>query len=207
MPRSSQARVTVFAIAGAVAGVVPVPVLPRKIVGALRGAMAHDICAQYGLALTADAREVLADPSAPGEIPAVARDAIVYFAGRLVRRLSPYATVVQPARTAFETLAFGRLLDRYLERHRGQGPNAGIVRIDAEEARRLRKLLDRAAVRAIMPGLARTHAMTADPPEDYRSSLQRALDGALLGAAGLPEVFGSRLDAAMDDVVAVEGHG
>ena len=198
---------TVFAVAGAFAGVVPVPVLPRKIVEALRGAMAHDVCAQYGLALTADARDVLSDPAAPSEIPAVARDAIVYFASRLVRRFSPYATIVTPARTAFETLAFGRLLDRYLERHRGHGPEAGVVRVDAEEARRLRKLVDRAAVRAIMPGLATTQALSAEPPEDYRSSLQRALDGALLSAASLPEAIGRRLDAAMDDVVAVEGHG
>lgn len=207
MPRSSQARVTVFAVAGAVAGIVPVPVLPRKIVGALRGAMAYDICAQHGLALTKEARDVLADPAEPGEIPAVARDAVAYLAARLVRRLSPMATVVGPARTAFETLAFGRLLDRYLERHRAQGPSARIVRIDVDEARRLRKLLDRAAVRALMPGLARTRLLAPEPPEDHRSSLQRAMDGALLGAAGLPEIFGLRLDAAIDDVVAVEGHG
>ena len=76
MARSTQARVTVFAFAGALVGVVPIPILPRRMMRSIRGAMAHDVCTQHGLALTAEARDVLSEPAAGGTPPGIAKDAL-----------------------------------------------------------------------------------------------------------------------------------
>ncbi len=198
MSRSSQARVTVFALAGAVAGVVPLPIVPRRILRAIRGAMAHDVCAQHALALTSEARDVLAEPG--GERPTLARDALAYVAGRALARLNPYATVLNPLRTAIETLAFGRLLERYLTKYRAASKRGRIVRIDGEEALEIRRLLDRALMRAIQPGLVSEADPAMEAPEDYRGSVQKAVDSAMITAARLPEIIATRLDSALDAV-------
>lgn len=200
MPRS-QARVTVFAIAGAITGVVPLPILPRRILKSIRGAMAHDVCAGHGLALTTEARDVLAEPTHGGARPGLGKDAITWVASRALARLGPYATVVGPVRTAFETLAFGRLLDRYLEKYRSGGPRSHVVRVDGEEAHRIRDVLDRATARVLKPGLIGGEALIAEPPEDYRDTVEKAIDTAMITAARLPEWIATRLDAALDDVM------
>lgn len=201
MPRSTQARVTVFAIAGAIAGIVPLPILPRRILRQIRGAMAYDVCAQHGLALTTEARDVLAEPTAGGHRPGISKDALTYVATRALARLGPYATIVGPVRSAFETLAFGRLLDRYLEKFRGQGSRGRVVRIDGEEAHRIRDVLDRATMRVIKPGLVTGEAVIQEPPEDYRDSVEKWVDTVMINAARLPEWIATRLDAALDDVM------
>ncbi|MBI2392754.1 MAG: hypothetical protein HYV09_24425 [Deltaproteobacteria bacterium] len=200
MPRSTQARVTVFALAGAVTGAVPLPILPRRILRMIRGAMAHDICAEHGLALTAEAREILAEPAHGGRHPGMAKDTIAFVAGRVLARVGPYATILAPVRTALETIAFGRLLDRYLEKYRSSGPRGRVVRVDGEEAHVIRDLLDRATLRVIRPGLAGEGLLANEPPEDYRSTVEKAIDTAMITAAHLPEWIASRLDAALDDV-------
>lgn len=199
---SSQARVAVFAAVSAIAGVVPLPILPRRILRAIRGAMAHDICSQRGLALTAEAREVFAEPTAAGVRPTLAKDALAYFATRALARASRYATIVAPVRTAYETLAFGRLLDRYLDRYRPSGARGRVVRIDGDEALAIRRVLDRATLRVIRPGLAGEGQVVTEAPEDYRSTLERTLDNAMITAARLPEWVSTRLDAALDDIMA-----
>ena len=197
----SQARVTVFALAGAIAGVVPLPLLPRPLLQSIRGAMAHDVGASHGLALTREAREVFAEPSHGGHRPGFGKDAVAWVASRALSRLGPAATIVGPARTAFETLAFGRLFDRYLERFRSSGAHGRLVRIDGDEARRIREVLDKATTRVLKPGLVMETAIIPEPPEDYRDSIDRTLDDAMLAAARLPEWIASRLDAALDDVM------
>jgi hypothetical protein len=209
MPRS-QARVTVFAMAGALTGIVPLPIVPRRILRAIRGAMAHDVCSQHGLALTAEARDVLAEPAAGGEKPTLTRDAIAYVASRaLVRlgRFAPYAAVLTPVRTAFDTLAFGRLLDRYLEKYRPGSQRGRVVRIDGEEAQQIRRLLDRATQRAIRPGVQAHAELGPGAPEDYRNTFERAVDTAMITAARLPEWLASRLDASLDEVMSGERDG
>jgi hypothetical protein len=201
MPRSTQARVTVFAIAGDGAGVVPLPIVPRRILRLIRGAMAHDVCAQHGLALTAEAREILAEPASGGARPGLGKDALQYVALRALARMGRYATVVAPARSAFDTLAFGRLLDRYLEKFRSTSPRGRVVRIDAEEAHRIRDVLDRATLRVIKPGLVAGGSIVEEPPEDYRDTVERAIDTAMITAARVPEWLAGRLDAALDDVM------
>lgn len=203
----SQARVTVFALAGALAGVVPLPVLPRRIVRTIRGAMAHDVSAQHGLALTIEAREILSEPTQGGQISPIAKDALAWAAGRALVRFSPYARALAPVKVALETAAFGRLFDRYLERFRSSGERGRVVRIDGEEALAIRRLLDRAVERAIRPGLVAEGAIVGEPPEDYRGTVQRAIDTAMITAARLPEWIADRLDAALDAVMAGERDG
>ncbi|MGZ3417067.1 MAG: hypothetical protein ACXVEF_14620 [Polyangiales bacterium] len=200
----SQARVTVFAMAGALAGVVPVPILPRRILRAIRGAMAHDLCAAHGLALTTEAREILAEPTPGGTRPTFTKDALAYVAARAIARFGPYATIIAPVRTAFDTLAFGRLLDRYLEKFRPASHRGRVVRIDGEEALTIRRLLDNATARAIRPGLNAHAELPSGPPEDYRNPVEKAIDTAMITAARLPEWLATRLDVALDDVMA--GH-
>lgn len=201
----ANARVTVFAMAAAVTGVVPLPIIPRRILRTIRGSMAFDICSQHGLALTAEARDVLAEPGAGGLPPGMTKDALAFLATRVLSRLTPYTTLLAPVRTAYETLAFGRLLDRYLEKYRSSGSRGRIVRIDGEEAMEIRRILDRAAERVIRPGLAATTALAAEPPEDYRGTIEKAIDTAMITAARMPEWLTTRLDAALDDILRDRG--
>ena len=203
---SSNARVTVFAMAAAVTGVVPLPILPRHLLRTIRGAMAHDVCSHYGLALTAEARDILAEPHAGGLPPGMTKDALAFIAGRALMRLGgPYTMLLSPVRTAYETLSFGRLLDRYLEKYRAGSARGRIVRIDGEEALQIRQVLDRATQRVIRPGLDSTAVLAAEPPEDYRGTIEKALDTAMIAAARMPEWVASRLDAALDDIMRDRG--
>jgi len=206
MPPRSNARVTVFAMVAAAAGAVPLPILPRRILRTIRGAMAHDLCSQHGLALTAEARDALAEPHAGGLPPGMGKDALAFVAGRMLSRFGgPYTMLLSPVRTAFETLAFGRLLDRYLDKYRSSGARGRIVRIDGEEALEIRRVLDRATQRVIRPGLAATAELASEPPEDYRGSIEKAIDTAMITAARMPEWVSSRLDAALDDIMRDRG--
>src|SRR5262245_35098634 len=103
MPPRSNARVTVFAMAAAATGAVPLPVLPRRSLRTIRGAMAHDVCSQHGLALTAEARDVLSEPHEGGLPPGMTKDALAFVAGRMLSRLGgPYTMLLSPVRTAYE---------------------------------------------------------------------------------------------------------
>jgi uncharacterized protein (DUF697 family) len=207
MSRSTQARITVFALAGALAGIVPLPVVPRRIVRAIRGAMAFDVSSAHGLALTPEAREILSETSAAGFAPPLAKDALAWVARKALARFGPYATAVAPVKVALETAAFGRLFERYLTKYRAAGPRGRVVRIDGEEALAIRRVLDRAVERAIRPGLPADAEGLVDPPEDHRGSLQRTIDTAMINAARLPEWIATRLDAALDDVMSAMRDG
>ncbi|MEO7096227.1 MAG: hypothetical protein ABI175_23410, partial [Polyangiales bacterium] len=183
-------RFAVYAAAGALAGVVPLPIVPRRILRALRGALAHDVFARHGLALTHGAREILAEPNAPGTKGSLGRDAFKWLARRTIARFAPVAAFYAPVRGGYDTLAFGRLLERYLDNHRPTGSRARALRIETEEAIAIRSVIDRAAARAIELGLQDRAPEELAPPEDYRGSVQRTIDGAIISASKLPEIVG-----------------
>jgi hypothetical protein len=205
LPRSASTgaggRFAVYAAAGALAGVVPLPVVPRRILRALRGALAHDVFSRHGLALTHDARLILAEPTAPGTKASFGRDAVKWLARRTIARFAPLSAFYVPMRGGFDTLAFGRLLERYLTHHRPAGSRARSLRVEAEEATAIRALLERASARAIELGLQDQAPEELAAPEDYRGTVQRAIDGVIISASKLPEIFGRRLDLALDEVV------
>jgi hypothetical protein len=191
----------VYALAGALVGFVPLPIVPRRLVRTLRGAVAHDACARHAIALTPDARDVLAEPAAPGKEIGLVREAMTFAAGRALTKVAPFGVMYGPLKDGWETLAFGRLLDRYLGVHR----KSHTVRIDLDEAREIRQIVDRAAMRALELGLRADAPPEPSAAEDYRGTIERVVDGALIGLARLPEVVARRLDAALDDVVAAAG--
>lgn len=190
-----------LAAASALAGTLPIPVLPVRVVRALRGALAHDVLARRGLSLTADARAVLADPAwSPVRGGGLLRDTVRYLTSRMLVRFAPLGAIAVPARSAYEVLAFGRLLERYLDQHRSRGEAGRTVRFEREEAVRVRAMIERAALTALTPSLQTDLAPVREAPEDYRGTVDRVLDGAILGATRLPDLLASRLDAAFDGV-------
>ena len=196
----------VYGVAGALASAVPLPVVPRRILRALRAALAHDVCARRGLALTPDAREALAEPvlDRRGRRGSIAREALSYVATRAIRRLGAFGVIYAPVRDGWETLAFGRLFERYLDEHR----RSAVRRIDGEEAQVIRRWIDRASDRAFDRALKdRDEAERLEPPEDYRGLVEKTLDGVIIGVAKLPEVLARRLDASLDEIVRAERGG
>ena len=189
-------RLGVYSAIGAVVGTVPLPWVPDSLVRRVRGAVAHDVAVRHGVSLTAEAREVLCEPSGPrGLLAQTTRFVGVRLAARFLRRVGPVRWI-WPVRNAVQTYVLGRLFDRYLQ----HGRSERAVRVDAGEARRVRKAIDDALVRAL----------TIEPPRreeptvvDDQRDATTALVDALLGlVAGAPSRLGDRLDAAFDDRLA-----
>jgi hypothetical protein len=101
-----------------------------------------------------------------------------------------------PIHHAVQTYALGHLFDRYL----GRGRTRQEVRIDAEEARRVRRAIDGALAHALSVSAApEPEPATVD---DQRDSTTALVDGLLGGAAGVPARLMRRLDASFDDLLA-----
>jgi hypothetical protein len=177
------------------ANAVPLPILPDLVIARVRGAIAHDTVARHGLSLTKDARTILA--SADPETRAIARKAGEALVRQIAKRLGPLAALATVSR-GIEAFALGLLLARYIERFRASGS----VRIDADEARRVRDAIDRAVLRVISPDVHPASALMPRGADDMRSELTRWLDTLLLTGASLPSYFERRLEAAFDDVAA-----
>jgi len=172
---------------------VPIPILPGRMIARIRGAIAHDTVARHGLSLTTDARYILAEPSADH---AVLRRAAETVAVELIKRLRGVGMVAAAA-SGLEVYALGYLLDRYLAIAR----QTGAARIHADEARRIRELINRAVARLISPTLSPTQAILPAGAEDLRDEVTRWTDTLLLAGASVPDYLDRRLDAAFDAVL------
>jgi hypothetical protein len=195
---TSGGRLGVYAAMGATIGAVPLPWLPDSLVRRVRGALVHDIAVRHGLSLTRDARDVLAEPLGPDGprslLSQAARFLGARFAARTLTRFGPLA-LVWPARAALRTYTLGHLFDRYLELSRMERA----VRIDVEEARRVRLAIDGALSRALTVNTTpRPEPSTID---DQRDAVTTLIDGLLGAAAGVPERLVQRLEAAFDDLL------
>lgn len=115
---------------------------------------------------------------------------------RILGRFGPLA-VVPPIRSGLETFVLGHLFARYLEGARTERA----ARIDIEEARELRRAIDRAIVLAVSP--ENRGAMDAAPraPEELRDTVTQVVDGVLMTFASAPEWMLRRIEAAFDDAV------
>ncbi|HTJ81751.1 MAG TPA: hypothetical protein VL400_08490 [Polyangiaceae bacterium] len=182
------------------ASAIPVPFLPDRVVFQIRGAVVQDIAARHGLSLTTDARRILAEASSESPVRDVLKGALGFLSKTVLRRLGPLAAVMSAA-AAVEVFTLGHLFERYLDRHRG----SNTVRIHADEARALRKLVDAAAVRAISPALRPDPVPLLPGVEDLRDEFTRWVDTVLLLSASLPGYVERRLDTAFDALVAEEG--
>jgi hypothetical protein len=202
-PAVERGRIGVYAAMGASVGAVPLPWLPGSLAKRVRGALLHDIALRHGVSLTPEARATLADPAglgAPrGWVEQGVRFVGVRLAARALARLGPVG-VVWPLRDAVRTFALGHLFDRYLSTLRTERA----VRIDVEEARRVRRAIDSAFARAVTLAPEPTEEPT--PVDDQRDAMTALLDGLFSLAAGVPDRLVRRLDLAFDELVGPPGH-
>ena len=188
-------RLAVLSAASMGALALPLPVVPERVVGRLRGALAHDIAARYGLSMTADARKILADPSRQGP-QHIARTTFELI-GRTLLSRGPLGALASVA-GGLEVYAFGHLFERYVVRIR----NTQAVRIGIDEAKLIRQLIDRSILRLLSPYLRLTSITMQDVVDDLRDEFTRWVDTAILTSASLPSYFERRLEAAFDEVAA-----
>ena len=202
-PTIERGRLGVYAAMGASVGAVPLPWLPGSLAKRVRGALLHDIAVRHGVSLTPEARSALADPSGldtpRGWIEQGMRFVGVRLAARAFTRLGPVG-MVWPERDAVRTFALGPLFDRYLATLRTERA----VRIDVDEAKRVREAIDGAFSRAIT--LAPEPLEEPTPVDDQRDAMTALLDGLFSLAAGVPDRLVRRLDIAFDELVGAPRH-
>lgn len=189
-------RLGTYTVLGGVSGVVPLPWIPDAIVRRVRGALVHDLTARSGLSLTPDARAVLVDPGGPDNPRGLLSQGFTFVAARVLGRLGPLA-FLPPVRSALGTFVLGHLLQRYLD----TGRKTRAVRIDVDEARRIRRAIDQALVFAFTTEARPSREHAPIPPEDLRDASTQVVDGVLVSIANMPNWLVRRLEAAFDEVL------
>lgn len=173
----------------------PIPYFPDRLASAVRGALVQDIAARHGVSLTRDARARLSDPSSGGA-SSIARRAFELLGGRLLRRFARVG-IWSSALRSLEVYALGHLFERYLTEHRG----AQSVRLDSQEADRVRSAIDSALLRSLSPRLKVASVGEEAPVEDFRDETTRWIDNLVLMGARIPEYVQRRLDTAFDELI------
>lgn len=187
-------RLGVYATLGALTGIVPLPWIPDALARRIRGALVHDVASRHGLSLAVDARAILAEPSGPEGPRGFMKTAARFVGMKLLARVGPIG-FIPPVRDALETFVLGYLFDRYLELARSERA----VRIDVDEARRVRHAIDRALVHALSSEAKDERVAVA--PEELRDGVTQLVDGILAATAGAPSWLVRRLDAAFDELL------
>ncbi|MGO8999239.1 MAG: hypothetical protein ACLQVI_38425 [Polyangiaceae bacterium] len=190
-------RVGTYAVLGAAAGSVPLPWLPDAFTRRVRGALAQDIAARHGLSITLEARDLLSEPAGTEGPRGVGAQAMRFVTRRLLGRFGPLG-IVPPIRSGLETFVLGHLFARYLAGLRTEHA----ARIDVEEARELRRAIDRALVLAVSPEVHGQMDTAPHAPEELRDTFTQVVDGVLMTFAGAPEWMLRRIEAAFDEAIA-----
>jgi hypothetical protein len=128
--------------------------------------------------------------------------ALRYLTRKTLVRFGPLG-MLPPVRSGLQTFVLGHLLSRYLESFRDERS----VRIEVEEARTVRRAIDRALLHALSTDLDVEREALEAPAEDLRDEVTQVVDGLLIATAGVPSWLVRRLDASFDDVIAASGHG
>jgi len=191
-----EGRLGTYTILGAACGIVPLPWIPDATVRRVRGALVHDLTSRHGLSLTPEARTILVEPNGTEGPRGFLSQGAKFAVGRVLGRFGPFA-MVAPVRSAIGTYVLGHLLQRYLETAR----TARSVRIDIEEARRVRRAIDQALIYALTTDAAPSREDKPFAPEDLREANEQIVDGVLISIASMPGWLVRRLDAAFDDVL------
>jgi hypothetical protein len=189
-------RLGTYTIIGAMTGVVPLPWVPDAMVRRVRGALVHDLTSRHGLSLTPEARAILVEPSGSDGPRGVLTQGVTFVVTRILGRFGPLA-MIPPVRSALGTWVLGHLLQRYLDTARTQRS----VRIDVEEARRVRRAIDQALVYALTTDARRSREDPPIPPEDLRDPSTQIVDGVLISVANMPNWLVRRVEAAFDEVL------
>lgn len=196
-PHFGGGRLGTYTALGAVSGVVPLPWVPDAIARRVRGALVHDLTARHGLSLTPEARAILVEPGGAEGPQSYMKQGVTFAVTRVLGRLGPLA-MLGPVRTALGTFVLGHLFERYLDTAR----HARSVRIDVDEARRIRRAIDQALVYALTTDGGRSRENPPFGPEDLRDDSTRVVDGVLISIASAPGWLTRRLDAAFDETLA-----
>jgi hypothetical protein len=189
-------RLGTYTLLGGASGIVPLPWVPDAIAKRVRGALVHDLCARRGLSITPEARTILIETAGSDGPKSLLAQGVTFAVFRVLARFGPLA-LVSPIRSAIGTFVLGHLLQRYLETAR----TSRTVRIDVEEARRLRRAIDQALLYALTTEPRDAGDDAPHAPEDLRDQTTQVVDGAIIGVANLPGWLVRRLDAAFDDVI------
>ncbi|WP_394825224.1 hypothetical protein [Pendulispora albinea] len=192
-------RIGVYTAIGGAIGSVPLPWVPDSIARRVRGALVQDLAARYGLSLTPEARAALAEPDGPEGPRGFFSQAFKFATQKLLVRFVPFG-FLPPLRSAAQTFALGHLFHRYLQNAR----NDRSIRIDLEEARKVRRAIDASVFVAFRVELRPESGGRNKAPEDLRDEVTQFVDGLIIAAASVPDVLVRRLDAAFDECL---GHG
>ncbi len=190
-------RLGTYTILGAACGVVPLPWIPDATVRRVRGALVHDLTSRHGLSLTPEARAVLVEPNGSEGGRGYIRQGVTFAVTKVLSRFGPFA-LIPPVRSALGTFVLGHLLQRYLDTAR----TARSVRIDIEEARRIRRAIDQALLYTLTTEAHPSRESPPFSPEDLREGSETIVDGVLISIANAPGWLVRRLDAAFDEVLA-----
>jgi hypothetical protein len=192
-PQFGGGRLGTYTMLGAATGVVPLPWVPDVMVRRLRGALVHDLASRHGLSLTPEARTVLVDAAGSDGAKSYLKAGVVFAATRVLGRFGPLA-LLGPVRTALGTFVLGHLVERYLETVR----STRSLRIEVDEARRVREAIDRALVDALTTAGRGAPEDRPFSAEDLRDPRTQLVDGVLISIASAPGWLVRRLDAAFD---------
>lgn len=185
-------RLGTYSALGAAAAAIPIPILPGSIATRVRGALVHDVCARHGLSITPEARRLLAKHGLAEGPDGVFGMALRFATTRIFSRLGPL-TILPPIRSALLTYAIGHLLSRYLDARTERS-----VRVDVDEARRVRRAIERAIVKVFATSPPEEGEIRV-APEELRDPLTQATDGIIAAVASFPGNLVRRLDAAFDE--------
>jgi uncharacterized protein (DUF697 family) len=189
-------RLGTYTVLGAASGVVPLPWVPDAMVRRVRGALVHDLASRHGLSLTPEARAVLVEPYGTEGPRGFLSQGVRFAVTRVLGRVGPLA-MLPPVRSALGTFVLGHLLQRYLDIARTDRA----VRIDVEEARRVRRAIDQALLYALTTEAAPSREDAPSAPEDLRDHTTQVVDGVIVSVASVPGWLARRLDAAFDEVL------
>jgi uncharacterized protein (DUF697 family) len=195
-PQFGGGRLGTYTALGAITGIVPLPWVPDAIVRRIRGALVHDLTSRHGLSLTPEARKVLIESGGWEGPPSIFKQGVTFAVTRVLGRFGPLA-MLGPVRTAFGTFVLGRLLQRYLETARIDRS----VRIDVEEARRIRRAIDQSVFYALTTEGKGARERLPLSPDDLRDSTTQLVDGVIISIASSPGWLLRRLDAAFDETL------
>ena len=189
-------RLGTYTMLGAVCGVVPLPWIPDATVRRVRGALVHDLTSRHGLSLTPEARTLLVEPNGTEGPRGFLKQGARFAVSKVLGRFGPLA-LIGPVRSALGTYVLGHLLQRYLDTMR----DARSIRIDIEEARRVRRAIDQALVYALTTEARPSREDSLHAPEDLRDQGEQVIDGVLISVASMPGWLVRRLEAAFDEVL------
>ena len=195
-PQFGGGRLGTYTMLGAASGVVPLPWVPDAIVRRVRGALVHDLTSRHGLSLTPEARTVLIEPVGTDGAKSYLQQGVTFAVTRVLGRFGPLA-MLGPVRTALGTFVLGHLLERYIDTARV----IRSVRIDVEEARRVRRAIDQALVYALTTEGKGSRENRPIAPEDLRDQSTQFVDGVFISIASAPGWLVRRLDAAFDETM------